>query len=72
MGKTDYISMDGCTNQQSRIHGTITLKRIHVKDLLYTKNPEIIMLSSKKATLEKNVTCIVLIYIGHIIDFSLV
>ena len=52
MGKTGSKRMDGCTVKQAWIDRNKTLQRIHVKDILATKNPEIINMK-KKTILEQ-------------------
>ena len=52
MGKTGSKHMDGCTVKQAWIDRNKTLQRIHVKDILATKNPEIINMK-KKTILEQ-------------------
>ena len=53
MGKTGSKRMDGCTVKQAWIDRNKTLQRIHVKDILATKNPEIINMKKKKKILEQ-------------------
>ena len=53
MGKTGSKRMDGCTVKQAWIGRNKTLQRIHVKDILATKNPEIINMKKKKTILEQ-------------------